>query len=110
MATPSRNTTKSPTASTESGVSHTELWSMANTLRGSIDSAEYKHVVLPLIFLKYISDAFDELHQELEQKADEGYDPEQPDEYAERNVFWVPQEARWAAIQSRPPKRTSEPP
>ena len=53
------------------------------------------------MFLKYISDAFEELHQELESKADEGYDPEQPDEYAERNVFWVPMEARWSNIQSK---------
>ena len=78
-----------------------QLWGTANTLRGNIDAAEYKHVVLPLMFLKYISDAFEELHEELESKADEGYDPEQPDEYAERNVFWVPMEARWSNIQSQ---------
>ena len=77
------------------------LWGMANTLRGNIDAAEYKHIVLPLMFLKYISDAFDELHEELESKTDEGYDPEHPDEYRERNVFWVPQEARWVNVQSR---------
>ena len=78
-----------------------KLWGTANTLRGNIDAAEYKHVVLPLAFLKYISDAFEELHEELESKADGGYDPEQPDEYAERNVFWVSMEARWSNIQSR---------
>ena len=78
-----------------------ELWATANALRGNIDAAEYKHVVLPLMFLKYISDAFEELHEELESKANEGYDPEEPDEYRERNVFWVPQEARWAIIESR---------
>ena len=78
-----------------------QLWATANALRGNMDAAEYKHVVLPLMFLKYISDAFEELHEELESKADEGYDPEQPDEYAERNVFWVPMEARWSNIQSR---------
>ena len=78
-----------------------KLWGTANTLRGNIDAAEYKHVVLPLMFLKYISDAFEELHEELEVKADEGYDPEQPDEYAERNVFWVPRDARWSNIQSQ---------
>ena len=71
-----------------------KLWATANALRGNIDAAEYKHVVLPLMFLKYISDASEELHQELESKADEGYDPEQPDEYRERNVFWVPRESR----------------
>ena len=78
-----------------------KLWATANALRGNIDAAEYKHVVLPLMFLKYISDAFEELHEELESRADEGYDPEEPDEYRERNVFWVPQEARWSIIQSR---------
>ena len=78
-----------------------KLWATANALRGNIDAAEYKHVVLPLMFLKYISDAFEELHEELESKVDEGRDPEQPDEYKERNVFWVPQEARWPVIQSR---------
>ena len=78
-----------------------QLWATANALRGNIDAAEYKHVVLPLMFLKYISDAFEELHEELESKVDEGHDPEQPDEYRERNVFWVPQEARWNIIQSR---------
>lgn len=78
-----------------------DLWRAANLLRGSMDAAEYKHVVLPLMFLKYISDAFEEVHAELESKVDEGYDPEEPDEYAERNVFWVPPEARWSIIQSR---------
>ena len=90
---------------TESGAAATDygpqLWGTANTLRGNIDAAEYKHVVLPLMFLKYISDAFEELHEELESKADEGYDPEEPDEYRERNVFWVPQDARWSIIQSQ---------
>ena len=100
MANASKNSTKAATsASTE--VNQSELWSMANALRGSIDAAEYKHVVLPLIFLKYISDAFEELHKELESKVDEGYDPEQPDEYKEKNVFWVPLDARWSHIESR---------
>ena len=78
-----------------------KLWATANALGGNIDAAEYKHVVMPLMFLKYISDAFEELHEELESRIDEGHDPEQPDEYSERNVFWVPQEARWTVIQSR---------
>ena len=78
-----------------------QLWAAANILRGSMDAAEYKHVVLPLMFLKYISDAFEEVHQEMMSKIDEGYDPEEPDEYAERNVFWVPPQARWSIIQSR---------
>ena len=96
---------KNPPTNKGNGATTTELasqlWATANALRGNIDAAEYKHVVLPLMFLKYISDAFEELHEELESKADEGHDPEQPDEYKERNVFWVPQEARWTIIQSR---------
>ena len=98
---PGRKGRKRPDTPVETGVPEPELWKLADTLRGNIDAAEYKHIVLPLIFLKYISDAFEELHQELESKADEGYDPEQPDEYAERNVFWVPMEARWSNIQSK---------
>ena len=101
MATAPKTTTKPAGTPVETGVSGSELWKLADTLRGNIDAAEYKHIVLPLMFLKYISDAFEELHQELESKADEGYDPEQPDEYAERNVFWVPMEARWSNIQSK---------
>ncbi len=98
MATASQAKTGNSQATTELAP---KLWATANALRGNIDAAEYKHVVLPLMFLKYISDAFEELREELESKADEGYDPEEPDEYRERNVFWVPQEARWSIIQSR---------
>jgi type I restriction-modification system DNA methylase subunit len=58
-----------------------ELWRMADALRGSMDAAEYKHVVLGLIFLKYISDAFEEQHARLEAECDQGADPEDPDEY-----------------------------
>ena len=87
-----------------------KLWDTANTLRGNIDAAEYKHVVLPLMFLQYISDAFEELHQELESKADEGYDPEETDEYAERNVFWISTEAAGPTSSPRPARRTSEQP
>ena len=78
-----------------------ELWGMADTLRGSMDAAEYKHVVLGLIFLKYISDAFEEMHARLEAERAEGADPEDPDEYRAENIFWVPPEARWTHI-SRP--------
>ena len=53
-----------------------DLWQMADALRGSMDAAEYKHVVLGLIFLKYISDAFQEAHAQLELERDEGADPE----------------------------------
>ena len=75
-----------------------KLWQMADALRGSMDAAEYKHVVLGLIFLKYISDAFEEVHTRLEAEHDQGADPEDPDEYRAQNIFWVPPEARWAHI------------
>ncbi len=78
-----------------------QLWAAADALRGSMDAAEYKHVVLGLIFLKYISDAFEEYHAQLESERGEGADPEDPDEYRAKNIFWVPPEARWSAIRSR---------
>jgi type I restriction enzyme M protein len=67
---------------------------MADALRGSMDAAEYKHVVLGLILLKYISDAFEAQHAELEVEKAEGADPEDPDGYRALNSFWVPPEAR----------------
>lgn len=76
------------------------LWAAADKLRNNMDAAEYKHVVLGLIFLKYISDAFAELHARLLAQQDEGADPEDPDEYRAENCFWVPPEARWAALQA----------
>ncbi len=76
-----------------------ELWRMADALRGSMDAAEYKHVVLGLIFLKYVSDAFEEYHARLEAERDQGADPEDPDEYRAVNIFWVPPEARWSRLQ-----------
>ena len=75
------------------------LWSAADTLRGSMDASEYKHVVLGLIFLKYISDAFEELHAAL--TADKDRDPEERLEYIAENIFWVPTEARWPAIAAK---------
>ena len=69
----------------------TQLWSAADTLRGNVDASEYKHVVLGLLFLKYISDAFEELHTKLQ--LEPGAEPEDRDEYLAENVFWVPQEA-----------------
>lgn len=79
------------------------LFQAADKLRKNIDAAEYKHVVLGLIFLKYISDSFEELHQKLEEgKGDfEGADPEDEDEYKAQNVFWVPQTARWSHLYAR---------
>ncbi len=70
-----------------------KLWKAADKMRSNMDAAEYKHVVLGLIFLKYISDAFGEVHEEL--KKDKTADPEDKDEYMSRRVFWVPKEARW---------------
>src|SRR5690606_15900286 len=70
----------------------TQLWKAADKLRKNIDAAEYKHVVLGLIFLKYISDAFEELHQKLLKGEGDyaGADPEDRDEYRAENVFFVP--------------------
>lgn len=79
------------------------LWQAADKLRNNMDAAEYKHIVLGLIFLKYISDAFDELYLNLKAGRGEfaGADPEDPDEYLANNVFYVPETARWSYLQSR---------
>lgn len=76
------------------------LWAAADKLRGHMDPSEYKHVVLGLVFLKYISDAFEERHHELIEQEGEGADPEDPDEYRAENIFWVPSEARWEKLQA----------
>lgn len=80
-----------------------KLWSAADKLRKNMDAAEYKHIVLGLIFLKYISDAFGELHQKLiEGKGDyEGANPEDKNEYTAEKVFYVPPSARWKWLQGR---------
>src|SRR5262245_29990446 len=78
-----------------------KLWQMADALRGSMDAAEYKHVVLGLIFLKYISDAFEEQHTRLEAEKAQGADPEDPDEYRALSIFWVPPEARWQHLKAQ---------
>ena len=75
-----------------------KLWAAADKLRGHMDAAEYKNVVLGLVFLKYISDAFAELHDKL--LADDLADPEDPDEYRAESVFWVPKVARWTGLQA----------
>ncbi|SQD92420.1 Putative type I restriction enzyme MjaXP M protein (fragment) [Candidatus Bipolaricaulis anaerobius] len=77
-----------------------QLWKMADALRSNMDAAEYKHVVLGLIFLKYISDAFEEQHTQLEADRAQGADPEDPDEYRAVNIFWVPKEARWSHLKA----------
>ena len=79
-----------------------KLWSMADKLRGSMDASEYKNVVLGLLFLKYVSDSFEEKYEELTQ--DEWADPEDKDEYLAENIFWVPKEARWTFIKENAKK------
>jgi len=76
------------------------LWQAADKLRNNMDAAEYKHVVLGLIFLKYISDAFEEKHAQLGAQKIAGADPEDPDEYRAENIFWVPKEARWSHLRA----------
>lgn len=78
-----------------------QLWKAADKLRKNIDAAEYKHVVLGLIFLKYISDAFEELHERLKEEQVHGADPEDKDEYKAENVFFVPPQSRWSYLLSR---------
>lgn len=75
-----------------------QIWKAADKLRGNIDAAEYKNVVLGLIFLKYISDKFEERYQELQDEG-EGFE-EDRDEYTYKNIFWVPKDARWETIAS----------
>jgi type I restriction enzyme M protein len=77
------------------------LWAAADKLRGHMDAAEYKHVVLGLIFLKYVSDAFEARHRQVEAERSQGADPEDPDEYLAKGVFWVPPEARWSFLQEK---------
>jgi type I restriction enzyme M protein len=83
-----------------------QLWAAADALRNNMDAAEYKHVVLGLIFLKYISDAFEAKHVELLAQAAEGADAEDPDEYKAENIFWVPKEARWSVLKDNAPQPT----
>ncbi|MCY4229260.1 MAG: class I SAM-dependent DNA methyltransferase [Gammaproteobacteria bacterium] len=75
------------------------LWAAADKLRGNMEPSDYKHVALGLIFLKYISDSFEARHAQL--VADELADEEDPDYYLEKNIFWVPKEARWSLLQAR---------
>jgi len=77
-----------------------KLWKAADKMRNNMDAAEYKHVVLGLIFLKYISDAFSERYEKLKSEKSKGADPEDPDEYRQDNIFWVPKEARWEFLQN----------
>jgi type I restriction enzyme M protein len=83
-----------------------KLWAAADALRNNMDAAEYKHVVLGLIFLKYISDAFEAKHAELAAQKAEGADVEDPDEYRAASIFWVPKEARWSHLKANAPQPT----
>src|SRR6266700_5720902 len=96
-----------------------KLWQMADALRGAMDASEYKNVVLGLIFLKYISDAFEERHNYLKIAVDDPKDEyylapstrnradavarllEDPDEYRSQSIFWVPPEARWSHLKAQ---------
>ncbi len=82
------------------------LWKAADVLRGHMDAAEYKHVVLGLIFLKYISDAFQARYNALVAEQDAGADPEDKDEYTAEGVFWVPPDARWQTIRDNAKQAT----
>lgn len=96
-----------------------QLWQAADKMRGHMDAGEYKHIVLGLIFLKYISDAFEERHtwllkQAADQKSDyytkdekqQQHIAEDRDEYTAENIFWVPKEARWAKLQANAKQAT----
>lgn len=103
MARPRKNSNGNSTATI--GFEQ-KLWAAADALRNNMDAAEYKHVVLGLIFLKYISDAFKAKHAELVDQQAEGADPEDPDEYRAANIFWVPKEARWSHLKANAPQPT----
>ena len=76
-----------------------EMWQAADTLRGSMEPSSYKHVVLPLLFLKHVSDAFEHKRQELEKT--KGEDPEDRDHYTAEGIFWVPKASRWSGLQKK---------
>ncbi len=96
-----RRSALAPNSTTNLGFEQ-KLWLAADKLRSNMDAAEYKHVVLGLIFLKYISDAFEEHYAKLVAGEGEyaGADPEDQDEYKAGNVFWVPPAARWSYLQN----------
>ena len=100
MARPKKTAAKASNGGANIGY-EAQLWQMADALRGSMDAGEYKHVTLGLLFLKYISDAFEEQHARLEAEKKQGADPEDPDEYRALNIFWVPPEARWSHLKAQ---------
>jgi type I restriction enzyme M protein len=99
MGRPKKSGTKQAKSGNGANLGFEEkLWAAADKMRGHMDAGEYKHVALGLIFLKYISDAFQERYDAL--KLIPHADPEDRDEYTAENVFWVPQEARWDKLQA----------
>ena len=98
-----RTSNKAPKDSTAHLGFEAKLWLAADKLRNNMDAAEYKHVVLGLIFLKYISDRFEEHRAKLAAGHGDyvGANPEDPDEYRAENIFWVPPEARWGHLQGK---------
>ena len=104
VARANRNSTAESNNNTNNGATlgfEKAMWAAADKLRNNMDAAEYKHVVLGLIFLKYISDAFEEQHARLVAQQGQGADSEDPDEYRAENIFWVPKAARWKALQDK---------
>jgi type I restriction enzyme M protein len=99
---PAKRKSPSPETSSANLGFEAKLWLAADKLRSNMDAAEYKHVVLGLIFLKYISDTFEEHHAKLKAGKGEykGANPEDPDEYKAEQVFWVPPAARWTYLQA----------
>ena len=95
-----RGPTKKKTEDTTSQSLESKLWATADKLRGHLDAADYKHVVLGLIFLKYISDRFAQRHEEIIREEAGTYAAEDRDEYTAEGVFWVPASSRWAVVQT----------
>ncbi len=102
MPRPTKAQTTAKDSSTANLGFEAKLWLAADKLRNNMDAAEYKHVVLGLIFLKYISDTFEEHRAKLLAGEGDyaGANPEDPDEYKAENVFWVPADARWSHLQA----------
>ncbi|MBF0144487.1 MAG: SAM-dependent DNA methyltransferase, partial [Magnetococcales bacterium] len=93
-----RNVTKGKSRNGANLGFEAELFLAADGLRQNLEPSEYKHVVLGLVFLKYISDAFETKHARL--LAEDATAAEDPDEYLAENVFWVPREARWPHLRA----------
>ena len=106
MPKPPKNGDRDAAAGSASLGFEAKLWAAADALRNNMDAAEYKHVVLGLIFLKYISDAFEDKHAQLTAQKSHGADPEDPDEYRAVSIFWVPKEARWSHLKANAPQPT----